>query len=127
MSASAGQRLRRRMNATLKRAADDAGIGLELDEIEAWLIDRACELEDWRLVLEARRDTEAERGAGAATVANLSAELRRVVTTTAGLLARVDFHGPAPSVEQKRWNPQAARRVARRGPGRPGASPLPVA
>jgi len=76
------------------------------------------------VVLEARRDAEAERGAGAATVANLSAELRRVVTTTADLLARVDFHGPAPDVQAKRWDPLAARREGgpRRGPGRPGGS-----
>jgi len=101
----AGQKLRRRVNTALMRAADEAGVRLELSEVENWLLDRACELEDRREQLQARLDDVLARRASTATVISLSAEVRRVVTTTADLLARVDFprvdiHGLVPAIEK---------------------------
>ena len=126
----AGQKLRRRVNAALMRAADDTGVKLELSEVETWLLDRACELEDQREQLQARLDDVLAHGAGAETVINLSAEVRRVVATTADLLARVDFprvdfprvdfprvdfHGPVPAIEEAALdpfaNPQGGRQL----------------
>jgi hypothetical protein len=62
---TAGEKLRRRINAALRQAGTDAGTELVFSELENWLIDRACALEDWRVVLEGRRDAEQAREAGA--------------------------------------------------------------
>ena len=115
----AGQKLRRRVNTALMRAADEAGVKLELSEVENWLLDRACELEDRREQLQARLDDVLARGASTATVISLSAEVRRVVTTTADLLARVDFprvdfRGPVPAETaalDSFANPQGGRQL----------------
>jgi hypothetical protein len=71
------------VNATLKRAADDAGVDLELTDLECWVVDRAVELEDRPEQVQTRLDTELAANAGAATIGNLSAEVRRLVNTIA--------------------------------------------
>lgn len=80
-----------RFRATLRQSSRDTGTGLAFTELESWLIDRACELEDWREVLQARRDAEQAAEAGANTVVNLSGEVRRCVNAIADLVGRIDF------------------------------------
>jgi hypothetical protein len=125
---SAGDKLRRRIHAALRDAGRDTGAELTFDRLEEWRIARAVELEDRREQLQARLDAELAAGSGAATVTNLSAEVRRCLGTISDLLNAVDFGGPAPAVEGKRWDPLAARRdaAAGRGRGRPGGA-VPVA
>jgi hypothetical protein len=104
----AGSQLRRKINRHLRQASADAGTDLVFTELEAWLVDRACELEDWREQLQARRDAEEAREAGAATVVNLSGEVRRCVAAVADLMGRLDF------------GPGAVQQIRR--PGRPGGA-----
>ena len=125
---SAGDKLRRRIHAALRDAGRDTGAELVFTQVERWAIDRAVDIEDRRERLQHRLDAELDAVSGAETLANLSAEVRRCVTTITDLRAKIVFQGPAPAVEDTRWNPLAARQAAAagRGPGRPGGS-VPIA
>jgi hypothetical protein len=109
---AAGQQLRRKINAALRQASADTGTDLVFTEPEAWLIDRAVELEDWREQLQARRDAEQAREAGAATVVSLSGEVRRTINAIADLMGRVDFRADAAQPIRRPGRPGGQRPVA---------------
>jgi hypothetical protein len=111
---TAGHKLRAKVHTMLRQAAADmGGAALEFDPLERWAIDRACAFEDRREQLQARLDAEVAAGAGAATLGNLSAEVRHLTRAVADLLGRVHFGADVA--------PPARR------PGRPGGAARPVA
>ncbi|ODR03620.1 hypothetical protein BHQ15_17835 [Mycolicibacillus koreensis] len=95
---TAGNRLRRDLDAALAAAGKELGTRLEWDEREADVIGRAAATADRLEVLRAAFDAESAGGADPAVLVKLSAELRALDRLVVDLVARVNPGvGPAKS------------------------------